>query len=215
MPTRWQAVAKAITDFVSSPDVSQLGVGIGYFGLSKVGSPGQTSCDINDYAKPDVAIGSLSMPAVVTALTTSIAAHQPSSTTPTAPALAGALMYAKQWATAHPERPTVVVLATDGVPSDCEPLAQDTIASMYVKPAAEMDPKVRTFVIGAGSGGSLSVLKSFAQSGGTGAPVIVQDSPDTAKQVTDALLRISHTNVACSYNLALPDGGDIDPLGST
>ena len=57
MPTRWQAVAKAITDFVSSPDVSQLGVGIGYFGLSKVGSPGQTSCDINDYAKPDVAIG--------------------------------------------------------------------------------------------------------------------------------------------------------------
>ena len=82
---------------------------------------------------------------------------------------------------------------------------------MYVKPAPEIDPKVRTFVIGAGSGWSLSVLKSFAQSGGTGAPVIVQDSPDTAKQVTDALLRISHTNVACSYNLALPDGGDIDP----
>ena len=41
--------------------------------------------------------------------------------------------------------------------------------------------------------------------------MIVQDSPDTAKQVTDALLRISHTNVACSYNLVLPDGGDIDP----
>ena len=211
MPTRWQAVAKAITHFVSSPDVSQLGVGIGYFGLPKAGAAGQVSCDINDYAKPDVAIGALSMPAVVTALTTSIGAHQPSSTTPTAPALAGALMYAKQWAMAHPDRPTVVVLATDGVPSDCEPLAQDTISSMYVKPAAEMDPKVRTFVIGAGSGGSLSVLKSFAQNGGTGAPVIVQDSPDTAKQVTDALLRISHTNVACSYDLVLPDGGDIDP----
>jgi len=27
------------------------------------------------------------------------------------------------------------------------------------------------------------------------------------KQVTDALLKISHTNVACSYDLALPDGG--------
>ena len=83
MPTRWQAVAKAITDFISSPDASQLGVGIGYFGLPKAGLPGQVSCDINDYAKPDVAIGALSMPAVVTALTTLNRAHQPSSTTPT------------------------------------------------------------------------------------------------------------------------------------
>ena len=33
--------SKAITDFVSSPDVSQLGVGIGYFGLPKAGSAGQ------------------------------------------------------------------------------------------------------------------------------------------------------------------------------
>jgi hypothetical protein len=148
---------------------------------------------------------------MVTALTQSIAAHAPSSTTPTAPALGGALQHAKEWAMAHPDRPTVVVFATDGVPSDCEPLAQDTISAMYVKPAAEMDPKVRTFVIGAGSGGSVSALKRFAQDGGTGSPVIVQDSPDTAKQVTDALLRISHTNVTCTYDLALPDGGDIDP----
>lgn len=210
--TRWQAVTKAITDFLSSPDVSQLGVGIGYFGLPKAGAAGQTSCDVADYAKPAVEIGPLSDPAVVMALTASIAAHQPSSTTPTAPALGGALQHAKEWAMAHPTRPTIVVFATDGVPSDCDPLSQDTISAMYVKPASTTDPKVRTFVIGAGSGGSISVLKSFAQSGGTGAPVIVQDSPDTTKQITDALLRISHTNVSCSYDLALPDGGDIDPL---
>jgi hypothetical protein len=212
MPTtRWQAVSKAITDFVSSPSVSQLGVGIGYFGLPKVGSPGVTSCDIADYAKPAVEIGPLSDPATVTALTQSVGMHMPSSTTPTAPALGGALQHAKQWAMAHPDRPTIVVFATDGVPSDCEPLAQDTISAMYVKPAAEMDPKVRTFVIGAGSGGSLSALRRFAQDGGTVAPVIVEDSPDTAKKVTDALLKISHTNISCTYDLALPDGGIVDP----
>jgi hypothetical protein len=185
-------------------------VGINYFGLPKMGSPGVTSCDVADYAKPAVEIGPLSDPTTVSALTQSIAMHMPSSTTPTAPALGGALQHAKQWAMAHTDRPTIVVFATDGVPSDCEPLAQDTISAMYVKPAAEMDPKVRTFVIGAGSGGSVSALKRFAQDGGTGSPVIVQDSPDTAKQVTDALMRISHTNVACSYDIALPDGGLID-----
>jgi hypothetical protein len=209
--TRWQAVSKAITDFVNSPDVSALGVGIGYFGVPKVGSPGVTSCDLADYAKPAVEIGPLSDPAVVMALSQSIAMHGPSSTTPTGPALGGALQHATQWAAAHPTRPTVVVFATDGIPTDCDPLGQDAISSMYVKPAADMDPKVRTFVIGAGPDASLSVLKSFASNGGTGAPVIVGDSPDTAKQITDALLKISHTNVACSYDLALPDGGDIDP----
>jgi hypothetical protein len=209
--TRWQAITKAIDDFVSSPSVSQLGVGIGYFGVPKTGSPGVTSCDLADYAKPAVEIGPLSDPATVSALTQSIAMHMPSSTTPTAPALGGALQHAKEWAMAHTDRPTIVVFATDGVPSDCDPLAQDTISAMYVKPAAETDPKVRTFVIGAGSGGSVSALKRFAQDGGTGVPVIVQDSPDTAKQVTDALLRISHTNVSCSYDVALPDGGLVDP----
>jgi hypothetical protein len=213
--TRWQAVSKAIVDFVNSPDASALGVGIGYFGVPQPGGGigAATSCDPAVYAIPDVEIGPLSSPAVVTALTNSIGAHKPSSVTPTGPAVDGALRHAKDWAMkkADPNRPTVVVLATDGFPSYCEPSDTQVIADTIVAPALTTDPKIRTFVIAAGNDSGLSTLSAVSRAGGTGMPVIVTDSADTAKQVTDALLRISRTDLACSYKIPPPDGGEVDP----
>jgi hypothetical protein len=207
--SRWRAVTDAIVEFLHSSDALKLRVGIQYFGLPGTGL-GSTSCEAADYAVPAVEIGEVADPAVVDALTSSIRAHRPSSTTPTGPAVKGALVHARAWAKAHPERPTIVVLATDGFPSVCEPTDSTTIAQTDVAPALADSPKVRTFVIGAAKE-DLSSLSSISRAGGTGDAVLVADSADSAKQIADAFVRISHTDLACNYVLAPRDGGVVDP----
>ena len=207
--TRWQAVTDAIVAFLHTPDAANLRVGIQYFGLPGTGL-GSTSCDPATYQVPEVEIGAVSDPAVVDALTASIRAHRPSSTTPTGPAMQGALAHARQWASAHPERPTIVVLATDGFPSVCEPSDSTAIAQSVVAPAFAATPKVKTFVIGAAKE-DLSSLSSISHAGGTGSAVIIADSAQSTQQIADAFVRISHTDLACTYTLPELDGATVDP----
>jgi len=207
--TRWQAVTDAIVNFLHTPDAAKLRVGIQYFGLPSTGL-GSTSCESASYAVPAVEIGALSDPAVVDALTASIRAHRPSSTTPTGPAMQGALAHARAWADAHPERPTIVVLATDGFPSTCEPTDTSVIAQSLVAPELMKMPKVKTFVIGAAKE-DLSSLSAISRAGGTGQAVVIADSAQSTKQISDAFVRISHTDLACSYTLPQLDGGKVDP----
>jgi hypothetical protein len=214
--TRWDAVTSAIVNFLNAPQSNSLSVGIQYFGqLMPGGTPGASSCDVAAYSTADVEIGSLGDPNVVTALTQSIMRHRPSTFTPTAPAVAGAIAHAKTWAAAHPDRPTIVVLATDGFPSECTPTDPQVIATDIVAPAAAVpadaakNSRNRTFVIAAGSSG-FAGLNSIAQAGGTGGPFVVADSATSGAQITDALIQISHTNLACTYTIPMPDGG-FDP----
>jgi von Willebrand factor type A domain len=205
--TRWSAVTSAITGFIGSPEAAAMGVGLQYFPLKdpQGGLIAPDSCDAAQYAMPDVEIGPLSDAAVRKALTDSIAAHHPQGFTPTAAALQGALDHARMWAGAHPDRPTIVVLATDGQPTECMPTDGEEIADTIVAPALAADPSVRTFVIGVGS--SLFTLNTIAQKGGTGRATLVADSAATSDQVKTALLSISHVALACSYTLPVPDGG--------
>jgi hypothetical protein len=211
--TRWQAVTSAIINFLNTPQSASLGVGIQYFGQLAPGSAaGASTCDVAAYSTADVEIGSLGDPNVVAALTQSIMRHNPSTLTPTGPAIAGAIAHAKTWAAAHPDRPTIVVLATDGFPSECQPQDAQVIANEIVGPAAAVpadaanNGRIRTFVIAAGSEG-FAGLNSIAQAGGTGAPFVVVDSATSGTQITDALIQISHTNLACTFKIPIPDGG--------
>jgi hypothetical protein len=211
--TRWQAVTTAIVNFLNSPDAAPTGVGIQYFGLpAPGGSLGAQSCDSNVYSAPDVEIGRLTDPAVVTALTQSIARHAPSNLTPTAPALAGAIAHARTWQAAHSDRPTIVVLATDGFPSTCDPTDLQLIANTIVAPAAADagSGSIRTFVIAAGSDSGLAGLSALSSAGGTGSPFVVVDNANSGQQITEALVRISHTNLACTFTIPIPDAG-LDP----
>src|SRR6185295_8827525 len=79
----------------------------------------------------------------------SLARHMPSTATPTSPALQGAVDFSKQWAIDHPGRTVVVVLATDGGPSQCD---TDSINIKKIAQAAHNGmPSIRTFVIGVGA----------------------------------------------------------------
>lgn len=232
--TKWVAVTDALKTFVDLPQANGLGVGINYFGLSNgpmcpttcftnndcgacgpcVGAQpmfnfpgfctGSDSCKWSDYAGAEVEIAPL--PGSAAAIKSSIASHSPSTGTPTHPALQGAINHAKGWANAHPGHVTVVVLATDGVPSGCD---EDI---NHIADIAELgftvNPSIRTFVIGVGS--SLSSLNAIAAAGGTTSAFIVDTSSNTTQQFLDALNVIQGIVLPCSYGIPVPPVGEPD-----
>ena len=202
--TLWQAVTTAISDFLAAPEAQGIGVGIQYFGLGT----GSAACGVSQYATPDVPIGKL--PGAKAALQASLAKHAPQSFTPTGPALQGALQYAQGWAAAHPERTTIVVLATDGYPSECQPQSTKGLSDLAAAALAGT-PRVFTFVVGIGS---LWNLNGVAKAGGTGEALIVSDtSTNAATELRNALLSVATAPLACDYAIPTPDDGGTAIVG--
>jgi hypothetical protein len=144
---------------------------------------GADACLPDLYSTPDVPIEPITP--VVPRITASLAAHGPSGGTPTAPALQGALNYTIPWATANPDRKTIVVLATDGNPSGCAGNGVQDVANVAAS-GVNSTPSVQTFVIGVGS--SLTSLNAIAAAGGTGQAFIVDAANgDPTQQFLDAL----------------------------
>jgi hypothetical protein len=163
------------------------------------------SCTAADYAKPEVEIGTL--PGVAGAITTSIGKHSPTSSTPTAPALQGAVDHAKAWATAHPDHVVIAVLATDGDPTECTPTDIPSISNIAMA-ALNGNPKIRTFVIGVGT--STANLDGIAQGGGTAPAFIVDTNANVVQQFEDALKAIQGTALGCVYSIPAPTMGMLD-----
>jgi hypothetical protein len=202
-PSRWDAVTGALVDFFQSSDAQPLSIGLAYFEqIDK--TTFMTSCRVEDYATPEVEIAPMSSPGQVQALVDSIGRHAPTGLTPTGPALQGALDYAKAYTMRNPGRQTMVVLATDGIPTQCMPDSSYNIGQMIAGPAFMGTPSVRTFVVAAAS--NLGPLAAISQAGGTGQPVLVTDPKSTADLIRTAFQRLSRTNFSCSY--AIPPGGE-------
>jgi hypothetical protein len=233
---KWSAITGALTSFVGSPQ-NGVSVGIGYFGIPGGGgggcvdgatcttdadcnggtcrttkhtcrcgtTGGGDSCNAADYAKPDVEIAAL--PGVGSKITASIAAHSPSTETPTAPALQGAIQHATDWAKAHTGDVTIVVFATDGDPTECTPQDIPSI-SQIAAAGVSGTPKILTFVIGVGT--STSNLNAIAQGGGTNAAFIVDTGGNAQQQFLDALNKIRGSALGCNYQIPLPTTGSID-----
>lgn len=168
-------------------------------------STGSDSCNAADYAKPEVEIAPL--PGVASAINGAMGAHSPTSSTPTGPALQGAVDHAKAWATAHPDHVVVAVLATDGDPSECNPGDIPGIANIAATALAG-SPKIRTFVIGVGS--STANLDAIAKGGGTAPAFIVDTNQNVVQQFEAALEAIQGTALACQYGIPKPQSGTLD-----
>lgn len=237
--TKWDAIKKALTGFVQDPASDGIGVGIQYFPLSVqntctaagpnclcLGFPpfcfgyvpiGGGSCDVTAYATPDVPIGLL--PGVSAAIVSSLNAHGPGGGTPTVPALTGAIQYASQYASTHlgdggiPYRKTIVVLATDGDPNDCNSSVSGVSAVAAAGLAA--NPSIQTFVIGVGS--SLTSLNAIAAAGGTSQAFIVDPTKtDATAQFEAAMNQIRtvsqqsttiSTPIPCEWTIPPPPAG--------
>jgi hypothetical protein len=168
------------------------------------------SCNWQDYSTPDVGITLL--PGAATPIVNSLGAHGPSGNTPTYPALQGAYAYATSWAQAHPDRKTIVVLATDGDPTSCGNLPNNVsgISTNLVAPALAQNPSILTFVVGVGS--SLTSLNQIAASGGTGQALIVDTAgADPGGQFLAAMQKIEGSvALGCEYGIPTPPSGPVD-----
>lgn len=170
----------------------------------------QTSCLVGDYAKPAVEIYTLGSP---TKIVNSMNAQTPNGETPTGPALQGAINHATTWGKAHPTHTVVVVMATDGIPTQCSPTDINQVAQIAAK-GVSATPSIDTFVIGVfgpNDTTSQSNLDTIAKGGGTGKAFIVDTSGNVSQQFTDALNKIRGQALSCDFAIpAPPDGGTLD-----
>lgn len=166
-------------------------------------------CRPATYEAPAAPIAEL--PGAKTALLDAIDASMPDegALTPTGPALQGAIDQASGWAKAHPERQVVAVLATDGLPTLCEPT---TIADVAALAAAgrRLAPAVSTFVIGVvgpDDTDSPANLNTIAKSGGTGSAFIVDTQGNVQMQFRDALNKIRASGLSCELAVPVASAG--------
>ncbi|HMJ14901.1 MAG TPA: vWA domain-containing protein [Polyangiaceae bacterium] len=229
--TRWNVIKKALKDFVRSEGTEGLGVGIQYFPRDVVEPPCSTpsptcfcidliivklcapitggTCSIPRYVQPDVAIAPL--PGVAGAIETSLDAHRPGGGTPTSSALDGAIQHATQWAAAHTDRKTIVVLATDGEPEACDTNVNN-IAAIAAR-GLSASPPVQTYVIGVGD--SLGALNAIAAGGGGTALIINGSTANAGQQFLEAMNRIRGTALGCDFNVPGGAGSDLSTLNVT
>ncbi|MCA9677114.1 MAG: hypothetical protein H6709_21145 [Kofleriaceae bacterium] len=229
---RWHAVTGALATFAQAPGATGVGLGLQYFGVPQTACTAAScvtdadcggaacgpcfqslclgavdnadSCAAADYATPEVEIAAL--PAAAPAIIQSTQLHGPSTATPTGPALQGAVDHAAAWSAAHPDQSVAVVLATDGLPTECGAAVSDlaTIAAAGV----DASPPVRTYVIAIGPG--LASLDTVAAAGGTGAAAAIDPTADPGAEMVAALRAIRDDAAACTYRIPTPTTGSPD-----
>jgi len=182
-------------------------------------------CDAAYYAMPDVAIGLLdgTTGGQAAMLKTSLDGKSPAGYTPTGPALAGALMFARQRIASMPTHRVAVVLVTDGLPGGFIPgfppaeCAPSDIAGISALASGAMGaggaPPVPTFVIGVFAPGvaaqtaqtNLDMLAKAGQNSTTATAVIIDTGQNVANALQNALKAVQSKAIACEYKL--PTGG--------
>jgi len=170
-----------------------------------------TNCSAGAYAKPAVEIGLVSrnLPLVEQALKF----QTPQGLTPTGPALQGAIDHAREFGASHPDETVVVLLATDGLPTQCGQDATnqgrgvlesiDNVADIAASGLSGNNP-VRTFVFGvfqAGDAGGIANVNRIAKAGGTEQAAIIDSSGEVDEQFLDALRSIRSGQLGCEFQL--------------
>jgi Mg-chelatase subunit ChlD len=162
---------------------------------------GRDSCTAADYATPAVEVADL--PTAGPALNAALTSRVPDGYTPTSAALTGAIEQVRALAAAHPDRRAAVVMATDGLPTSCQPKDIEAVAAI-ARQAHEATPAIPTFVIGVfgaqeqAAAGNLHLL---AQSGGTGSARLVDANRNVTQAFLAALDDIRATAVSCEIKV--------------
>ncbi len=198
--TRWQLVSDAVKDFVQDPSAQNIGMGIHFWSWLS-----DSDCSVDQYSTPTVPIGNLGD--ISEDIVAAIDDQSPGGLTPTYPALAGAIEYAKGYAADNPARQAVVVFVTDGYPTKCEPTDVTEIASL-AEDAWLNEPHVATFVVGID--GTYN-LDQIARAGGTREAFNVENDGSTGRLVT-ALKNITTDSAQCEFEIPEPDDPEFESV---
>ncbi len=187
----------------------------------------ETVCDPATYATP--AVEFLSLPDTAMALNTSIAAQMPAGDTPTRQALLGAVAHAREHAKNNVGHSVVIVLATDGLPTDCtggrevsgeSDTALNEVVGVVTEgftPKAATDASIETFVVGvfadAEAMSAQMNLDKIAMAGGSDHAFVVSSGGNVQQDFLTALNDIRAARLACEFQMPQPaPGASIDPM---
>ena len=174
-------------------------------------SRGGSSCAVSDYARLAVPVGQL--PAAEATLLQNLTGRQPTAGTPTGPALAGALESARARQAANPGHRVALVLATDGMPSECQPSDGAGLAALAAA-ARTATPAITTYVIGVFSSTDAAtarpLLQQIATGGGTGMPFVLDTTADLGQRFREALDEIRGAALPCEFTIPRSNAGPLD-----
>lgn len=161
-----------------------------------------------------------SLPAGAQSLVNAMSTHAALGGTPTLPALTGAITAAAK----RVERKSVVVLATDGLPTQCdaaipedEHISPAGIPKVAQAAQTGLAKGVKTFVVGVFALEEASVAQSnldaVAKAGGTEQAFIITTQQNVASRLLEALNAIRENALRCSFPLPQPGGAPLNTAG--
>ncbi len=181
----------------------------------------RTSCVAADYASLVVDVGTL--PGARGKLLLGLDSRTPAGSTPTLPALDGAISAASAWQDTHPGDKAIVLLATDGLPTACDPAIMSSpmtttagIPKVVKAAKAGVADGVQTYVVGVFApdeqASAQSALGKIAQGGGTDKAFVVTTDSKVSSQLVTTFNKIRNHADRCEYSIPWPKPGGIDPL---
>jgi hypothetical protein len=197
---RWASCRSATESFFGANESAGISASLHYFPIMGLIFP---NCDVSKYAKPAVPMTTLPNGAFAQ----SLAREEPAGSTPTGPALAGAIRYAQDIARGQAKDggKVAVVLVSDGAPEGCG----DDLTTVS-KIASNVAQTIPTYVIGVGEVGNLNAI---ATAGGTKQAFIVSSNDPTQLQsdFQKAMADVRSSALACDYAIpAAPSGEKLD-----
>ena len=199
---KWSSCKAGLKAFFADPASKGVEASLQFFPALNA-----SQCTESSYATPAVPMQALPENTLFAA---AMAASGPGGAggTPTLPAVAGSLQYAKQIALKHPTSNTAIVLVTDGDPNGCN----STVQAVSVTAASAKKAGIPVFVVGIGN---VANLDAIALAGGTSKATIVStnSAAQTLVDFQKALNAIRGASLSCEYQIpALPDGATIDQV---
>jgi hypothetical protein len=167
-----------------------------------------TRCDADAYRITALA----TLPDDAFGFANAIEAHPLDGFTPTLPAFQGVMQSAREWQDDHSDDAIVAVLATDGLPTLCDPALQQSgidagVASLANVAAEGYANGIRSYVLGVFTPQEEATAKprldDVAKAGGTGTAFVVSTDENVAGKLVDALNQVRLENT-CSF--LLPEG---------
>jgi hypothetical protein len=169
---------------------------------------GRDLCDSASYATPAVEVAPL--PGAANALISSLTAHMPDGLTPTSGALKGAIEHAQALSKASGHR-VVVLLATDGIPIECDPTDIPGV-SMIAAGGLAGTPSISTFVIGVFGTTDRAMaqlnLDTIAAAGGTKQAFVIDVGQNVAQEFLTALNSVRTAALSCEFKVPTPAAGE-------
>jgi hypothetical protein len=205
---KWSQSTAALQAFFMDPASGGLRVALRFFPDTGC----DTTCNAAACAQPKVSIGELTNLSAPTdthedSLVNAFVGVVPSGGTPLSAALDGAITWGRNFLDAAPLEKAVVVLVTDGDPSDCQ------LSQSYFATAAQnafVDHGILTFAIGL-EGSNETLMNAIASAGGTTGGYFI-GSADVQEHLVDALNDIRESFIACEYQVPESvDGDAVDP----